>query len=371
MSHEVGAPINVAARDGLTELPLLGAILGTAGYRCGYAGKWHLPVPKATAKQHGFALLPGEPDGRILPACREFIGAAREKPFLLVASFMNPHDICQWARGEALPHGAIGEPPPAEKCPALPANAAIPADEPTALAEIRKGDGAQKEPQTWSEDKWRQYRWAYHRLIEMVDGHIAELLRALREAGLEENTVVVFTSDHGDGMGAHQWNQKIVLYEESVRVPFIVSQKGVTKGGLVDRQHLVSSGLDLIPTLCDYAGVAAPANALGRSVRPLAEGREPAGAWRDCVFAETEWGGWDKPSGQQGRMARTNRYKYVVYNWGERGEQLFDLEKDPGEMRNLAAGGDHAEILHDHRTRLAAWLKQTGDAFVVPPSFPL
>lgn len=368
MPHEVGAPINVAARDGLTDLPFMGAILGNAGYQCAYTGKWHLPVPKATVAQHGFTILPGEPDAPLPPVCDEFFRTPRDRPFLLVASFMNPHNICQWARGDALPQGAIGDPPPVTQCPPLVPNAAIPPDEPAAVGEIRNGPSAQRAPQAWTDDHWRQYRWAYHRMIELVDGHIALILDALRKAGLEENTIVIFTSDHGDGMGAHRWNQKQVLYEESVRVPFIVSLKGVTRGGLVDRRHLVSSGLDLIPTLCDYAGVAPPANALGHSIRPLAEGREPPVPWRDCVFAETEFGGWDKSTGIMGRMARTARYKYIVYNRGDHREQLFDMDNDPGEMKSLAASADYVAILRDHRARLATWLKQVNDDFAVPES---
>ena len=85
-----------------------------------------------------------------------------------------------------------------------------------------------------------------------MDRQIEQVLQALRDAKLEENTLIVFTSDHGELNGAHGLIRKGVFFEEVARVPFIVSLKGVTQPGLVDNQHLVSSGLDLIPTLCDF-----------------------------------------------------------------------------------------------------------------------
>ena len=83
--------------------------------------------------------------------------------------------------------------------------------------------------------KWRQFRWAYYRLIEKVDREIGKVLNVLHESDQYENTLIIFTSDHGDAHGAHKWNQKQVLYDESVRIPFIVSWKGKTRAGIIDR----------------------------------------------------------------------------------------------------------------------------------------
>ena len=105
----------------------------------------------------------------------------------------------------------------------------------------------------FGEKEWREYIWAYYRKIEGVDKRIGRVLDALRESGQEDDTVVLFTSDHGDCQGAHRWNQKTVFYEESARVAFIISCKGLTSGTV--SRDLVHTGVDLLPTLCDYAGI--------------------------------------------------------------------------------------------------------------------
>ena len=150
-----------------------------------------------------------------------------------MASFLNPHNICEYARGEALPCGPIGEPPAPEQCPPAPANLAPPENEPDSMTMMRKGYHASPTFPVgdFTAEKWRQLRWAYYRMIEKVDAEIGRVLRALRQAGLEEKTLIVFTADHGECAGAHGFNQKTVFYEESVRVPLIVSLKGVTKPG--------------------------------------------------------------------------------------------------------------------------------------------
>jgi len=200
--------------------------------------------------------------------------------------------------------------------------------------------------------QWRLHRWAYCRLTERVDREIGQVLQALRDSGLEDDTLVVFSSDHGDHDGAHRLEHKSTFYEEAARVPFIVSYQGVTKPGLVDGTHVVSSGLDLIPTLCDFAGIAVPPELPGRSVRALAEGCDP-GPWRPFVVSETHYG----------RMVCSGRYKYCVYESGEQRESLVDLVADPGEMHNLAAAPEQAPVLQQHRDFFRRWLDQYGDPF--------
>ena len=174
-------------------------------------------------------------------------------------------------------------------------------------------------------------------------------------------------SDHGDCHGAHKWNQKTVFYDESTRVPLIVSWKGVTRAGTSER--LVNTGVDLLPTLCDYAGVEAPEGLPGSSLKGTANGgegkdpREYAVVSSKMVQGAPVDGRSPRPAG---RMVRSARHKYCVYDIGERRESLVDMANDPGEMVNLARREKHRAALEKHRRFLADWCRRTGDSFEVP-----
>jgi arylsulfatase A-like enzyme len=278
----------------------------------------------------------------------------------MVASFDNPHNICEWARGQDLPWGNVPD-VPTEQCPPLPDNFSVPPYEPEVIRRIQKGHARVYPMVDASPERWRHYRHAYYRLVEKADRGIGRILDALHRTGMADRTLIWFTSDHGDGHGAHQWNQKSLLYEECVRVPLLVSIPGHPRAGVADTRHLVSNGLDLLPTLCDYAEVEPPAGLPGASLRPLLETGGTAG-WRDELVVET-WPFQGDPSYTPARMLRTARYKYMAYAWGKHREQLIDLECDPGEMVNLAIADDYLPVLHEHRARLRRYCRRTGDEF--------
>jgi arylsulfatase A-like enzyme len=353
----------------------LGRLFGNAGYETVYGGKVHLPRKMNEVENLGYRNLTSDSRQGLAQACAKFIKGPHEKPFFLFASFINPHDICYMAindfrrtKGKAvvgntdsktceavLDRARAGGDVDAfvqASCPPLAANHEVPEAEPQCItrkyvnarafrAYIRKN---------WNENQWRLHRWLYCRLTEMVDKEIGVVLDALREARMEDNTLIVFTSDHGDMDSAHKLEHKSVLYEESVRVPFIMSYKDVIPAGNVDDTHLVSNGLDLLPTLCAYAGIEAPKGLHGTSLRPLAE-RRGIGQWRRVVVSES----------QNGRMLLTDRFKYCLYDWGENREQLIDLENDPGEMKNLAGLESHKDVLNEHRELLRQWVERTDD----------
>jgi arylsulfatase A-like enzyme len=241
-----------------------------------------------------------------------------------------------------------------DELPPLPENYAVPEGEPAAIADHLSTEAVTPpgimRPQ-YSERDWRIFRWIYCRLTEIVDGQISVMLQALREAGLEKDTLIAFTSDHGDMDASHRLASKGRFYEESVGVPLLMMYKGVIPPGKVDTKHLVSTGLDILPTLCDYAGIEAPSHLLGRSLRPLAEGR-PVRDWRDYVASEND----------TGRMIRSQRYKYCSYGAAEGAESLVDLQADPGEMKNLASDPGHRETLLEHRRLLKQWCELSKDA---------
>ncbi|MFC1718139.1 sulfatase [Candidatus Poribacteria bacterium] len=357
MPHEVGITGNGQPIDEKYRQEELGHLLTNAGYECAYGGKWHVPqisIPDI----HGFRRICGFNDVGLPVRCREFLEEPRDKPFFLVAAFDNPHNICEWRRQQVVPWGPIGEPPRVEDCPPLPANFAIPPFEPEAIRVAIKGNTRIYPDSGYPHEQWRRYRWAYYRLVEKVDEQIGQILKALRGTGFADNTLIIFSSDHGDGHGAHQLVQKTFMYDEATRVPFLVSVPGMIKGGHVDDRHVVSNGLDFYATVCDFAGVDLPEGINGRSVRPLLDGSDDV-EWTDHLVVETRFG----QSDSEARMVRTEQYKYMVYGWGAYREQLFDMEKDPGEMVNLAVCSKYGDVLQHHRDLLRAWCEETGDTF--------
>ena len=340
----------------------LGNLLADAGYDCALSGKWH--VPGTTPEESGLEVICGSRDDEVPLRAIEFMQRDRDNPFFLFASFLNPHDICQVARSQPLPQGPVPEPATVEECPNLPANFAIPPYAPDILQMLRQANRRVYPTIEYTEDDWRRLRFYYYRLCEKVDAEIGVLLNGLRDLGREEETYIIFTSDHGDGHGAHQWNQKTSLYEEVINVPFIISHKGITRAGGVDNTHLVSLGLDLLPTLCDVGGASVPDGLEGLSLRPLAEGNAPDN-WRRELVVETIMDiGAGPGGGGASRAVLTDRYKYSAYPMGRYREQLVDLQTDPGEMVNLAVNARFKDELDDHRRRLRAWCEKTEDEFL-------
>ncbi|MFP4056788.1 MAG: sulfatase [Candidatus Brocadiia bacterium] len=344
-----------------------GWLLGRAGYRCAYAGKVHLP--KMRPEQLGFEVLTADERDALAEAAADFVRQPRDAPFFLVASFINPHDICYMAirdfgqspldrrlleKGEGelatldkaleLPEGMSQEDFLAGRCPPLPPNFEPQEDEPEAIRRLlAERPFRRRAREEWSPERWRMHRWAYVRLTEFVDAQIARVLDALRQADTERDTVVIFTSDHGDMDSAHRMEHKTAFYDQAARIPLVISQPGTTSPGAVDETHLVSNGLDIVPTLCDYAGVEPPADLAGLSLRPIAAGRPPA-QWRDALPLES----------QLGRGIVTRPFKYLLYDEGESREQLMDLEADPHETRNAARDPDKQDVLAELRDRFRA-----------------
>ena len=211
-----------------------------------------------------------------------FLNLKRDKPFLLVASLTGPHDICEMVSGQKIPGGPIGEFPDAEDCPPVPVNVAPPIDETDSMSLMRKSYQATTMTPIahFNNDKWRQMRWGYYQLIERSDREIGKVLAALKESGLEENTLVIFTADHGDCTGAHSFAQKTVFYDESARIPLILSFPGKVSPSVT--RKLVNVGVDTFPTMLDFAGLEISTSFKGRSVRLVCENPNLSN-WREYV----------------------------------------------------------------------------------------
>jgi choline-sulfatase len=159
-------------------------------------------------------------------------------------------------------------------------------------------------------------------------------------------------------MAAHRMvTKQVALHEEVTRVPFVFAGPGVEGCGRSVEEPLVSL-LDLMPTLLECAGIDPPDGLAGRSVLPWLAGGRTDGHDRAVSTWHTEWGYTLSP----GRMLRTRRWKYTRYLEGD-GEELFDLESDPGEKASLIGDPRRAGVLEEHRALLARHLEETGDPF--------
>ena len=373
LPNQLGASINLPEKSGYwnQDVQMLGKIFKEDGYNTGYIGKWHLPVPVVEKDFHGFDFITNTverdwQDASIPADCNDFLKQQAkqqgDKPFLMVASFINPHDICEWARDYPLRMELLNEPPTPDQCPEIPDNYEIPEGEPDILRQLQKRSWNTYPTTDWNKDRWRQYRWAYYRLIEKVDLHIGRVLHALEKNKLADNTIIVFLSDHGDGAGSHRWNQKQVLYQESVNVPLIVSDPWNT-GAKVNSKQLVNLGLDLIPTLCDYAGIQVPSHLTGESFKKYVSNANNFNADKITVL-ETEFSQGPNSYDIKGRALITGSLKYIVYSKGDKREQLFDLESDPGEMNDLTLNKSFDGEVKTMRSRLKDWCKAYQDDFV-------
>jgi len=365
MPHETGVKINGDVVH--PHIPRMGKVFGEAGYETAWAGgkakyvrldndieSLPVAVQPCSTREH---LQAAEYDEHVADAAIQFLRQEHDRPFLLGVAFQNPHDIGYWAMREPVEHpGADGFPP-------LPSNFGVPR-EPEFLQGYRERDfygGEYLFTRDWDADQWRAHLHVYYRLIESADASLGRVLAALRESRLEEDTLVIFTADHGGCMGAHRWSSCLVLYEESVKVPLLVSWKGVTPEGAVDEGHLVS-GVDVLPTMCDYAGISPLRDMAGTSLRQVIERPESEG--REYVVSELFADPEDVT--RQGRMLRTRQYKYSIFSEGRDQEMLFDLASDPGEMANLAGDPGMRTVLGEHRSLLEEWIAQTGDEFRLP-----
>ena len=337
---------------------MLAKALKNEGYDCAYGGKWHAHE-HSMVNGNGFEMIAPFGDIGLAEKSIDYLKSKQdsEKPFFLTVSFDNPHNICEWARNEPLPYGNISS-VSLEDTPQLPKNHKQSETFPEVLKFEQNANKKVYPTANYTDEDWRHYRHAYYSLVEKVDAEIGKILNAIDDLNLRKNTLIIFTSDHGDGNASHGWNQKTALIEESIKVPFIVSYKGEIQKNKVDNT-LISNGLDLYPTIFDYANVEIPNGLNGESLKPVFEGKKNT-IKRDYIVVETKFEG-KQAYGTIGRAVVGKKYKYAVYNWGKNREQLFDLENDPYELNNLATSKKHLKTLDEYRSYLLKWCKQTND----------
>jgi arylsulfatase A-like enzyme len=371
-SHANGYTVNERQFDGSqVTFPKL---LQKAGYQTAIIGKWHLGSDPT-----GFDywnILPGQ--GVYLDP--EFIGMGvkkqvtgyvtdiitdatlnylkgcdKNKPFCLLYHHKAPHR--SWVPDAK--HANLYENDPLPVPATFDdnyANRAAPAREQqmTIEKDLNKTDLKQDPPPGLSGHelkgwKYRRFIQDYLRVIASIDDNVGRLLDYLEESGLARNTIVIYTSDNGFFLGDHGWFDKRFMYEESLRVPLLVRYPGVIKPGSTSRAFV--SNADFAPTFLDYAGTPAPGDLQGRSLRPILEGRNPQ-SWRKSLYYH--YYEFPQPHHVYPHIGvRTERYKLVYYYTIKQWE-LFDLSKDPHELRSLYDDPAHSRT----RAQLTAELRR-------------
>ncbi|MDP6524797.1 MAG: sulfatase-like hydrolase/transferase [Kiritimatiellia bacterium] len=380
------APGDVSEEVQKTLLPVF---MKEAGYDLFYGGKVHIPEIIGP-KKNGFTYYVKTPKMPLAEASAKIIRGRKpgDKPFLMWANFISPHDICYMAlrdyrvadmgkpakkngleetdlvalmnRASKIAPGEFFE----KHCPPLPPNFEPQIGEPQSVkALVARRGFREKARQNYTDADWRLHRWLYARLTEQVDAEIQLILDALKESGLEENTLVIFSSDHGDMDSAHRMEHKTALYEESANVPLIAMYKGTIPAGTVNSSDLVSTGLDFLPTAADYAGNPnAKADPRGRSLRPLFEGKKVK--WRDTLGVESQIG-W--------MVVDNEGKKLIEYDFPPGGKietQLLDLKADPYETRHFPRNDGNSKTWDKLEKALDEWFPESHRRILIPTEKP-
>ncbi|MDY7010605.1 MAG: sulfatase, partial [Planctomycetota bacterium] len=351
-----------------TDMPTLAGTLTEHGYRCAYVGKWHL-YSTQTKTHENVAELVANPANHFVPPGPDRMGfddywaaynfnhdyykgfyyknefqridiegyepdamtdlavaylrkaKQNDQPFCLFVSYGTPHQ--PWTQ-ENVPEEWLARfrdidfPPPPS---------------------YREGSG--RYIHAWFDEQWwqnnvkpnlLQWQRIYYAMTANLDWNVGRLLKRLDDLGLAEDTIVVFTSDHGDLFGAHGRVQKNIFYDEAARVPLLISQPGIVPTGYTSDVCLNTP--DIMPTLLSLMDAPIPDSVEGMDLAHCVLGRpgpEPKAAFLQRMGPSVDW-----DDGFEWRALRDKRYTYALQRAGRR-EFLFDNRRDPHQMRNLAS----------------------------------
>jgi len=355
--------------------PSIADAFNTAGYRTGYIGKWHLDghgrsIYIPVGRRQGFRSWQtlecthnynkssyyddNDPEikmwegydafGQTERAIR-FIKESGDNPFMIFLSWGPPHAPYLTAPEK---YRKLYDPAKLTLPPNIPESAGF------------------KPASKWDEhgtadpvERTRQIMAGYYAHCSALDGCVGHLQAAIQKAGLEENTIFVFTSDHGDMLGSHGLWKKQWPYDESARIPFLLKYPALGRGGSEVETPINTP--DIMPTLCELCGIPVPSSVQGRSYAPAMH----SGDWPDeaaLIANYHPFGQWEAQlGGKEWRGVRTIRHTYVKDLNGP--WLLFDNEADPYQMDNWVNRPEHADLQVRMESLLGQKLKQTGDSF--------
>lgn len=340
------------------------SLLKTAGYHVGFIGKWGVGEPPRGAFDYD-RMFPGqgkyfvEQDGKPIHLTRlmgdqalEFLAQApKDRPFSLSISFKAPHvqdspsvneqpfryDPAHeaWYDGVTIPMPKLAASEYYDRLPEFLKN-----------SENR----ARWAARFWGPARYQECVKGYYRLITEVDDEIGRIVAELAKRNLADNTVIIFTSDHGFYLGEYGFAGKWYAHDVSIRVPLIVVDPRQPEAREGARQSQLALNIDLAPTMLALGGGEIPAGMQGRDLRPLIAGENPD--WRQEVFYEHHFA---HPRIPPSEGVRTDRWKYMRFtNSDPLYEEMYNLAADPLEETNLATSPEHQGVLADLRARWQA-----------------
>ena len=377
-SHINGVPV-FNRFDG--SQPTVAKYLQAAGYYTGIIGKWHLESDPTGFDK--WTILPGQGDyfnptfleaggkrviqGYVTDITTDLSinflkNRPQDKPFFLMCHHKAPHRNWQPdAKHKAMFAGKVIPEPATLRDDGVGRSDAIRECKQKVLENLSPNDTKGAPPAGLSGDellKWKYQRYMqdYLACVQSVDDNVGRLLDYLDEAGLTANTLVIYTSDQGFFLGDHGLYDKRFMYEESIRMPFLVRWPAVIKPGSV--QSAMGINPDFAPTFMEAAGLPVPADMQGRSLMPLFKGKVPDD-WRGSWYYRY----YHDPGDHNTRAhygVRTTTHK-LIYFWKKDQWEMYDLVADPGEMHNLYSDPAQAETVAKLKAELYRLKKELKD----------
>jgi arylsulfatase A-like enzyme len=330
-------------------LPHLGSHFQENGFRTGYFGKWHLGTPVDRFGYDTSAIYGPAHDEDTISEAINFIGNKEdERPWLATVSFNLPHDVYKFVKlieaGRRWDTSTVR----------LPFNFHDDLrGKPSAQRDFRDDDQG-KPLASFSEEQWKSYILYYNECVTLADGLFGRMMKALEDTGQLKDTIVVFTSDHGDMLGSHRIPYKgPMMYDELVKVPLIFSGPGIPAGQLREQKTI---NTDLFPTLCELTGIDAPREIDGLSLKEVISNQEIK-IRNHVVLQYYSKQNWTNPI----RTLIDEKFKYNLYLSGE--EELYESWDRNGETVNLAGDSHYTDIRRSMNERLIDWIKVEEDPF--------
>lgn len=272
-------------------------------------------------------------DGKTAEKAMELIREHKKDPFFLAVGLVRPHVpfVAPKAYFDAYPHEQMVLPPKVENdWDDIPARG---------INYVTSVNGEM------SEEQEKKAVAAYYASVAYMDAQVGKILDTLKEEGLEDNTIVIFTSDHGFHLGEHRFWMKVSLHEESVRIPLIIKMPGKKAAVCNSFTEL----LDLYPTISELAGLKYPNNIQGKSLVKTLD--DPDYQVRNMAFSVSQGG--------KSFLVRTHKWAYIQYDEDAgAGMELFNMEYDPKQYNNLANNPMYADIVKEMQNRLQIKLKE-------------